>query len=746
MATRKGSRQQPGSPPPKPPRHGAASFRLASLGQRQISALAAVAVLGLAAIGWLLWPRPVARPNLLVVTIDTLRADRVGAYGYGQAVTPALDGLAARGARFVNAHTAVPLTGPSHATIFTGHYPPVHGVRGNVTFTLGSRHPTLATLLKQHGYATGAFVGAYPVAAAFGFGQGFDEFNEGFHEAAPGDAGAERPANEVVDAALAWLGRHDRSKPFLAWLHFYDPHAPYAPPPPFHEQFRARPYDGEVAFTDAQLARVLDWLAGAGLEANTVVVVVADHGEGLGDHHEQTHGVLVYESTMRVPLIVAGPAVPAGRVVTARVATVDLLPTMLGLLGLDDLSRQAVGRDLRHTMTSGAASSDGLYGETLFGRLNCRWAALRVWIRGDWKLVQGVEPELYNLAADPGELHDLAVAEPARVRAMTSELGRIMAAMSPGGDRAQANQVTPEQEERLRSLGYAAGSPGGGTIDEPGLPDPRTHVVYYDQLQAASVARGPAVPDALNAVQSITRIDPNNPFAFGVLASMAYRFGSLGTAAQAFARALQLDPDRPGLRQNYGKLLRELNRLSESERELRIAVEQAASDDWAVRISLAETLIAGGKLDEAGNVLAAMLATQPNNPELLGARGRLLLARGELAEAIASLEQGTATSEPEPWVELADAYLRVGNAGRAVEAGRRALEISPGHPWAMAVTGRALVVGGQRPQGLELLARALASRPRRPAAWLALAEGFEAAGDRKSAATCRREAEAIAAS
>src|SRR5256885_8687384 len=263
-------------------------------------------------------------PNLLLMPVDTLRADHVGAYGSTAGTPPALDALAAAGVRFDQVQTAVPLTGPSHATILTGQYPPAHGVRGNVVFSLGSKYPTLATLLKKQGYQTAAFVGAYPVAAAFGFNQGFDTFNEDFHETSLGEPGAERRANEVADAALRWLvsaaapSSAARGRPVFAWLHFYDPHAPYTPPAPYRDRFAERPYDGEIAFTDAQVARVIDWLHSSGRDADTVVVLLADHGEGLGEHRELMHAVLVYQSTMRVPMIVSGPGVPRGIVVRPR--------------------------------------------------------------------------------------------------------------------------------------------------------------------------------------------------------------------------------------------------------------------------------------------------------------------------------------------------------------------------------------------------------------------------------------------
>jgi arylsulfatase A-like enzyme/Tfp pilus assembly protein PilF len=693
-------------------------------------------------VSWRTWPfGRSSRVNLLLMTIDTLRADHVGAYGAATGATPSLDALAARGVRFDEVQTAVPLTGPSHATILTGQYPPSHGVRGNVVFTLGDKYPTLATLLKRRGYRTAAFVGAYPVAAAFGFNQGFDTFDEEFHESSPLDQGAERRANEVADAATRWLSRAGEG-PFFAWLHFYDPHAPYDPPPPYNERFAGRPYDGEIAFTDAQVGRVVEALRASGRDRDTVVMVVADHGEGLGDHHELTHAVLTYQSTMRVPFIVNGPGVPNAAVVRTRVATIDIVPTALGLLGVN-ADPSLLGRDLRPLMNGRSIASDPLYQESLFGRLNCHWAALRGWVKDDWKLIIGAEPELYDLAGDPGELRNLAADEPDRVRRMTDDLRRGLQRLAPGGDRAQPRAINAEQEERLRSLGYTAGSGGSGPLDDPSLPDPKTHVELYDRLQAATVARGTALVRAFDDVQRITKLDPQNPFAFGTLASMAYRHGSLAVAAQAFARALDLDPDRPGVRQNYGKLLRELDRYADSERELRLAAAQDDSDT-RTRINLAETLIAAHKSAEASRLVDAVLAKEPSDPEALGAKGRLLAAQGRVKEALPYFEKATATSDPEPFIELARAYLNADEATKAREIAVDALRKSPGHPWAMAVLGAALIKDGQRDSGLEYLNRAAGIGPRRPVVWQSLAEGFDAAHEPARAAFCRRQAVALA--
>jgi len=326
---------------------------------------------------------------------------------------------------------------------------------------------------------------------------------------------------------------------------------------------------------------------------------------------------------------------------------------------------------------------------------------------------------------------------------MTDQLQRGLQRLAPGGDRAETNPITAEQEERLRSLGYTAGSGGGGALDDRRLPDPRTRVEYYDRLQLATAAQGPAIARALEDVQAITRLDPDNPFAFGTLAVMTYRYGTLLTAAAAFARTLELDPDRPGVRQNYGKLLRELERYADSERELRIALEQTTADDSRTRLNLAETLVMERKTEEADRLISGVLAREPRNGEALGAKGRLLIVQGRARDGLKYLEEATSAGDPETFIAVARGYLVTGDAAKTRDAAAEAVRRNPGHPWAMALLGRALVVDGQRSAGLEYLQRALAVGPRRPAVWQSLAEGFESAGDRSLAEKCRRQASAI---
>jgi len=693
-----------------------------------------------AATGWWLGSTSRTGPNLLVVTIDTLRADHVGAYGYEAASTPTLDALAERGVRFTNATSSVPLTGPSHATIFTGVYPPVHGVRDNVFFPLDGSHTTLAERLQARGYRTAAFVGAYPVASTFGFAQGFDHYDEEYEASPIEGETAERSAEAVVDAALGWL--RGVEAPFFAWVHVYDPHAPYAPPPPYDAEFAGRLYDGEIAFTDAQLGRLLKWMEQSGLAEDTVIAVMADHGESLGEHREATHAILIYQSSLHIPLVLAGPGVPRGTVVDARVGTTDVVPTLLGLLGLPGDDALA-GRDLRPAFRGEPLSPGPVYAESLFGRLHCHWSILRSWIDGDWKLIEGAEPELYNLKDDPHEAVDLAEERPEELRRLRGALWSAMQKMAPGGDSARAVSVSEEQAERLRSLGYAGGASVAATLDEPGLPDPRARVHLYDRLKALFAARGFQLREAVAEAAAIASDDPGNPFAHFTLARLAYRHGSLGLARQAFEQTLEIDPDQPGVRLSLGRLLKDMGRLEDSERELRISLELSPEDDPGAAIALADTLLAQGRPEDAEPLLDAVLEREPRHVEAIGSMGRLYLAQGRTERALDYLARAARDQEPDSVLALADAQIAAGRYGDAVETADRVLRSSSGHPWGLALKGHALLLAGNRGGGLELLERAFRLRPRRVDAWNSLAAAFDAADLPERAASCRTAAEAI---
>jgi len=314
--------------------------------------------------------------------------------------------------------------------------------------------------------------------------------------------------------------------------------------------------------------------------------------------------------------------------------------------------------------------------------------------------------------------------------------------MAPSGDSAKAVTLSPDQEERLRSLGYTSGGGGAGDLDEPGLPEPRTHVRLYERIQKATQAQGgEAIERALAELTAITETDPGNPYAHYSLANMAYHDGRLALAGRAYLRTLELDPDRPAMRAMYGRLLRDRGDLPEAERQLRIAVGQTTEDDVRTRIALADVLLDSGRTDEAATIIDAALRKDPGHVDAIRSKGRLLVTTGQGEAGFALLEKAARGSDPEPWIEIARFHLEAGDAKGSLAAAEQAVTRNPAHPWALAEKGQALVALGRREEGLAWLQRALAAGPRRPEVWRSLAKGFASAGDPREAERCRLRAQ-----
>jgi arylsulfatase A-like enzyme len=547
--------------------------------------------------------------NLLVVTLDTTRADRLGCYGRAGGTTPHLDALAARGLRFAHAVSVVPVTLPSHATIFTGLLPPRHGVRINSEDRLDASQVTLAEVLAAKGYQTAAFVSAFVLDARFGLDQGFETYDDRVATAttaAFAQGTNERPGADTTDAALAWLAKRDVERPFFAWVHYFDAHAPYAPKPPFAERFAEKPYDGEVASVDAQVGRLLEALDAAGLRERTLVVVVGDHGESLGEHGETTHGNFVYRSVMDVPFIVANPRlVPAPAVVDGGVvSTADVTPTALDLLGLadgrarDGVSLAAERPDRRRTV----------YMETLVPFLDFGWSPLFGFRRLEDSYVLAPKPEYYDLVADPREganLHGTAKGEQAKARdQQAATLSRLLARFPPYQQAATAAAAPdPETRARLESLGYLGGA---GSASAPGaaLADPKDMVEVTTELVEA------------NALLSAGRLPQ-----------------ALAVAKRALARS---SGDRSVLLA-AAKIYLRMNRLKEAEDALRgfTAIQPKAD----VSVLLAQILILDGRSAEAERLLAQAESLDPRHGAVWIARGDLLLRKGQKDEARAAYEK-----------------------------------------------------------------------------------------------------------
>lgn len=519
-----------------------------------LSARVTFALLGVAVAGGATWwaisreaaPAPM---NVVLITLDTLRADHLGAYGATGVRTPNLDRLASQGVVFDQVSSTAPLTLPAHSSIMTGQFPPRHGVRDNGGFFLGPEQVTLAEILTERGYQTGATVGAFVLDSKWGLDQGFRTYQDDFdltNVKAMSLASVNRPGNEVVDLALKWIdGVADQR--FFAWLHLYDPHAPYISPEPYRSEYRGHPYRGAIAFTDAQVGRVFDYLDAKGLADNTIVVVTADHGEGLGEHGEETHGFFVYESAMRVPLIVRVPgrSITPGRV-TQPVRSVDIMPTVLDLVGAAP-TQPVEGVSLVPLMTGQVRELPlEAYGEAMYPLHHYGWSELTALRSDRYKLIDAPRPELYDLERDPHELTNLFETRRSVGDAMLRQLRdrkRLMTADAPAAS--AATDVDPETRARLAALGYVGSFVATSNESSSGRADPKDKIGLFNLMTTArDVAKeGDAGAEAIAMLRKVVDEDPNVIDAWFMLGNEYFKAANYPEAIAQFRRALALKPD-----------------------------------------------------------------------------------------------------------------------------------------------------------------------------------------------------------
>ena len=408
--------------------------------------------------------------------MDTTRADRIGCYGYKAAKTPHIDALAARGVRFANAYSPVPLTLPSHCSILTGKYPFAHHVRNNGSYSLTSDQVTLAEILKSQGLTTSAFVASFTLDSRFGLAQGFDVYDDTFDtREALKSYRSERTADRVASSFLSWLGENGKKR-FFSWVHFFDPHLPYSPPSPFSQEFKGHPYDGEIAFMDQEIGRIIGALEHRALINRTLIVLAGDHGEALGEKREVDHGLFIYEPTLRIPFIICTPLIPSGGIVVkSRVRLIDVLPTILDLIEFSP-PRDISGRSLVPYIRGRNKDDLTSYAETFYPRENYGWSELLGLVDGRWKYILAPKPELYDLANDPGEEKNL-VNEQAQTAARLSRKLAAMIVQKEPDERGSGRRVSSEEELKLRSLGYIGGK---SDVRASGpLPDPKDKIEDY---------------------------------------------------------------------------------------------------------------------------------------------------------------------------------------------------------------------------------------------------------------------------
>ena len=668
-------------------------------------------------------PAPTATTarHLVLVTIDTLRADRLGCYGSRDVATPNLDRLAREGAMALDATVHVPLTRPSHASLLTGRLPAEHGLRDNVTPPLAGSVPTLAQTLRDAGFATGAFVSAVVLSAQSGLGRGFQTYDDRL-EVGADDArflnSIQRRGDKTLASAVSWLEGKPGSRVF-AWIHLYDPHDPYEPPEPYASRYAGRPYDGEVAWSDELVGRLDDALARLGLKNDTLLVVTSDHGEGLGEHGESVHGFFVYQSTLHVPLLVRGPGISAGGRITPVVGTVDVMPTVLDLLGVVRPPGVTLsGRSLAGVLRGGPAPGEGpAYAESLLPLLHYGWSDLRMLREGRWKYIQAPRTELYDLAHDPGEEHNLAEAEAARTAALRTALAARLAREkeAPVSADGGSASIPPDLLEKLGALGYlGAGAPGtnASTGADPkdkigefkvlnrlvreGLLRLRERdyagsaerleelrrrgvdsfeVRYY--LARALVGLRRHREAAVHFAAAAERL-PGYSAAHLGLADARIATGDLHGALEALRRGREKNPRDPRLPEREAQVWRKLKRPAEAIAAYEAAIALAPKDAL-LRVQLGEAQRDAGSLDAAAGSLRAAVDLDPTVASYWNALGMVQGAREDFASAEAAFREAVARDGADASYQynLGLALLRQHKRADAAEAFRRSLALDP---------------------------------------------------------------------
>lgn len=631
------------------------------------------------------WYAPRSRPNIILITLDTTRADHLGAYGYDQGLTTAFDDLADRGVLFERAYAPCPITLPSHATMLTGLYPPEHDLRVNGEGRLSPEIPFLPEILKQHGYGTGAFIAAAPVLGAqFGLNRGFDTYDDEparlAHRTRP-YGGERRDGEEVVNLALDWLGQQS-DQPFFCWIHLYDAHGPYDPFTDIYQQrFEQNPYDAGVAWEVRQFDRVNAFLKDRRLDSNTLIIVAGDHGEGLDDHGEHEHGMLVYNSTLHVPLVFAGlPECQPKTRVANTVSLVDLMPTVLDLLKIPSPDHIS-GRSLLPALKGQAIESRDCYAETEMPYFLNHWSPLKTLISDRWKYIETTRPELYNLELDPDELTNVeSTAEDDRVA-----MEILLADMQESFQRTRAEKAELSERDKvsLQSLGYVSGGTSsqddGKSNSDQTLIDVKDMVPFIAKFEEAKhIASGDKLDQAIALLQEVAAATDDFPLSDARLGDLLADTGRLDEALAVYRSVLKRRPDFVSVHLKSGRILAGQGQFEQAEMHFREAVK-ANPHDAVVHLQLANILTRMQKIDDALLEYHKALSISPKLVAASVSLANLLAKLGRPAEAVPYLENAL-VYEPGNFNVMENLMLVLAQSGqfdKAVLCGKKAVSMEP---------------------------------------------------------------------
>ncbi len=644
--------------------------------------------------------KPAADYNLLIITLDTTRADHLGCYGYKKARTPNIDRLASEGVKFVNAYCPAPLTLPSHTSILTGLEPVKHQVRNNGHY-LPEGLKTITEYLKNKGYKTAAFVSSFSIDSRFGLDRGFETYDDTFQSNMPFKTlNAERKAEDTFARFASWLENNFKSK-FFCWVHYYDPHLPYVPPSPYREEFRENPYDGEIAYMDHYVGRVIDALREKKLLEKTIIIVAGDHGEGLGDKVEEGHGIFLYEETVRVPLIFWNKSIwPRPFSINTRVRLVDIAPTIAELVGLKAEASLMQGKSLLPVMAQSEKQDREVLIETIYPRENFGWSDLVAIVSGRWKYIQAPRPELFDLKNDPEERKNIYNYEKETAERLKKRLEQLLL-VSGGQDVAWQEKTSTRSEdlERLRSLGYVSFAPA-----RPGstLPDPKDSV----------------------SIELLTMVQK---------AKMYEYQDNYQEAEKLYEKILEKVPEAPGSYINLALAQARLKKMDQALETLKAGLKRIP-DSEILMIRLGHTYLVMNRHREAYETMIKVLEINPKNIDALTACGGLMEAAGQREEAIKYYKMALAL-EPESKflrMALANNLAAIGRLEEAIEVYKKLIEDYPEDQAFYQYAGIAYSYLGDFNQAIFYLRQAVAIKPT-PVGYFNLAVAYEKSGDLKNA-------------
>jgi len=626
--------------------------------------------------------------NVLIITLDTLRADRVGCYGYLEAKTPNMDELAKIGVKFENTVCQAPLTLPSHASLFTGLYPHYHQVRDNGAYYLDKRFKTLAEIFKEREYRTAAFIGAFPVDSRFGLDQGFDVYDDKFREEEKFKTFySERKAEEVFLTFNEWFLNNFRDK-FFTWIHYYDPHLPYDPPSPYKEQF-SDPYDGEVAYSDFYVGQIIDLLKEKDVFEKTLVVIASDHGEGLGEHREIDHGIFLYNTTLKVPLIFCAPQnLPSNKVIISQVRLIDIFPTVLDMLKIP-ISKEVQGESLI-PYVEGRENKDLVsYIETVHPREMFRWADLKGIMNTKMKFIDAPKPELYDLKKDPEEKNNLYQKERQIALRMKEELAELIDKFS--SKTSSRRELSSEEREKLMALGYIVDS-SKKVERSSDLADPKDKIEIWYTLQVArGFQRRGEYKKAEELYQKGIIMEPNCSLNYLFLGGLYMRTNRLQEAYELFKKGARVLPESIPMHDGLVKASIQLKKYQEALQECQAIL--ALNDKYLNALALTGfiyTIL--GENEKAIDYLKKAADLEPENKLILLDYARLLATSGRKEEAIEiySRMKKDYPGDYRIYQYLGITYGNTGNLEKSIENLKKAIEL---HPTALAYYNLAVALG-----------------------------------------------------